>query len=109
MPPFRHRAAKIKGFGSKPNEAANDNVIGVIIIAVAALEAISVKIIVIKYIRANKKGCGILLKKVFSSGKCHIKESLEFVFKHEEIHSAVIGTINKTHLAENVNLVSKIL
>ena len=56
---------------------------------------------------AHKKGCGILLKKVFSSGKCHIKESLEFVFKHKEIHSAVIGTINKTHLAETVNLVSK--
>ena len=58
--------------------------------------------------KAHKKGCGILLKKVFSSGKSHIKESLEFVFKHEEIHSAVIGTINKTHLTENVNLVSKL-
>jgi len=57
--------------------------------------------------KAHKKGCGILLKKVFSSGKCRIKESLEFVFKHEAVHSAVIGTINKTHLVENVNLVSK--
>ena len=57
--------------------------------------------------KAHKKGCGILLKKVFSSGKCHIKKSLEFVFKQEAVHSAVIGTINKMHLVENVNLVSK--
>jgi aryl-alcohol dehydrogenase-like predicted oxidoreductase len=58
--------------------------------------------------QAHKKGCGVLLKKIFASGKCQIKKSLEFVFKHELAHSAVIGTINKGHLAENVNLVSKL-
>ena len=38
----------MNGFGSNPKFAANDKVIGVIIIAVAAFEAISVKIIDIK-------------------------------------------------------------
>ena len=58
--------------------------------------------------KAYKRGCGVLLKKIFASGRSQIKESLEFVFKHEEVHSAVIGTINKKHLAESVNLVSKL-
>ena len=58
--------------------------------------------------KAHKRGCGVLLKKIFASGRSQIKESLEFVFKHGEVHSAVIGTINKKHLAENVNLVSKL-
>ena len=57
---------------------------------------------------ASRAGCGILLKKIFDSGKTSIKESLEFVFNQKGVHSAVVGTINEDHLRENVKLATEL-
>jgi aryl-alcohol dehydrogenase-like predicted oxidoreductase len=51
---------------------------------------------------AEKKGTGILLKKVFASGHQTPEESLAFVLGQRGVHSAVVGTIDSGHLKENV-------
>lgn len=66
---------------------------------------------VIDYCRENNKG--ILLKKVLASGhiavsqetaekKSPLQQSMDFVFAHPGVSSAIIGTINPKHLRENV-------
>ena len=51
---------------------------------------------------AEKKGTGILLKKVFASGHQTAEESLAFALGQRGVHSAVVGTIDSGHLKENV-------
>lgn len=52
---------------------------------------------------AEKKGTGILLKKVFASGHQTPEESLAFALGQKGVHSAVVGTIDSGHLNENVS------
>lgn len=56
--------------------------------------------------QADAKGCGVLIKKAFSSG--HGKaEDLAFVASQPGVHSIVIGTTNPEHLKENVRQVAE--
>ena len=57
--------------------------------------------------KAQKQGTGILLKKVLASGHQTPRESLTFALKNDGVHSAVIGTIDPSHLAENVSFLAK--
>ena len=52
---------------------------------------------------AEKKGTGILLKKVFASGHQTPEENLTFALGQRGVHSAVVGTIDSGHLKENVS------
>lgn len=64
---------------------------------------------VLDYCEKHQKG--ILLKKVLASGhiaanrKDALKQSMEFVFSHPGVTSAIIGTINPKHLRQNVEVV----
>lgn len=55
---------------------------------------------------AEKNNKNIILKKIFNSG--HLENSFSIIdalkksFKHPAIDSAIIGTINKNHLKENI-------
>ncbi|MFT4863484.1 MAG: aryl-alcohol dehydrogenase-like predicted oxidoreductase [Pseudohongiellaceae bacterium] len=58
---------------------------------------------------ALEKGCGILIKKAFDSGhavvggkKASVAKNLEFVLSKPGVSSAIIGTINQSHLADNI-------
>lgn len=62
---------------------------------------------VIDYCHEHNKG--VLLKKVLASGhiaagdnKSALQQSMDFVFAHPGVTSAIIGTINPKHLRENV-------
>jgi len=55
---------------------------------------------VIAYAQQQKKG--ILIKKALASGHLSARDALQFVAQEEGITSIVIGTINVTHLRENV-------
>lgn len=61
----------------------------------------------------HEHGKGVLLKKVLASGhitasdeatekKSALQQSMDFVFAHPGVSSAIIGTINPKHLRENV-------
>ena len=50
---------------------------------------------------AHARGKGVLVKKALASGHADPAESLEFVFSHPGVTSAIIGTINPRHLSEN--------
>ena len=63
---------------------------------------------VLDYCLTNNKG--VLLKKVFASGHLvnkagsnALEQSLRFVFSHSAVSSAIVGTINPTHLRDNVD------
>ena len=56
--------------------------------------------------KAKKRGTGILLKKVLASGRQTPKESITFALKNDGVHSAVVGTINPLHLAENFSFLA---
>lgn len=65
---------------------------------------------VIDYCHKNNKG--VLLKKVLASGHIAadsqedaLKKSMEFVFSHPGVSSAIVGTINPAHLRENARAV----
>ena len=52
---------------------------------------------------------GVLLKKVLASGHIDklattnpIQNTFDFVYKHPGVTSVVVGTINPTHLKENI-------
>ncbi|MCW8195763.1 aldo/keto reductase [Proteobacteria bacterium 005FR1] len=62
---------------------------------------------VIDYCRENNKG--VLLKKILASGHIAadnqqntLEKSVEFVLSYPGVTSAIVGTINPVHLAENV-------
>lgn len=61
---------------------------------------------VVDYCRAHNKG--LLIKKAFASGHlCDkgadpVQQSMNFIFAQPGISSAIVGTINPTHLAANV-------
>lgn len=58
---------------------------------------------VLDYALENNKG--VLIKKGLMSGHAgSIKESMANLFTTKGIHTAIIGTINPTHLAENLKL-----
>lgn len=50
--------------------------------------------------------CGVLVKKAFASGHLHgedpVQRSLDFVFSHPAVTSAIVGTLNADHLRSNV-------
>ena len=64
---------------------------------------------------AVKQGKGILVKKALASGhaclnsKDSVYESMKLVFAHPAVSSAVIGTINPTHLKQNVTTAAQVL
>lgn len=79
---------------------------------------------VIDYCFEHKKG--VLLKKIFASGhiqnpnaeqnssgkrasKSNIDATMEFVFKSPGVSSAIIGSINPTHIIENINAACRYL
>lgn len=49
--------------------------------------------------------CGVLVKKAFASGHLHgehaVQQSLNFVFSHPAVTSAIVGTLNPEHLRDN--------
>ncbi|WP_067518879.1 aldo/keto reductase [Endozoicomonas ascidiicola] len=63
---------------------------------------------VLDYAQENDKG--ILVKKAFASGHVclsgqnSVLESLKLVFSHTAVSSAIVGTINPTHLRQNVEM-----
>lgn len=62
---------------------------------------------VLDYAAANNKG--IIFKKVLSSGHAQsIEKSLNFAFKHPCASAAIIGTINPTHLEDNIRTYNKV-
>lgn len=58
---------------------------------------------------AEQGGQGILLKKVFDSGHADPADCLAFALATPGVSSAVIGTINEEHLANNVSIALKLL
>jgi aryl-alcohol dehydrogenase-like predicted oxidoreductase len=58
---------------------------------------------------AGKADCGILLKKVFDSGRADPAQCLEFAIGTPGVHAAVVGTINPSHLIENVKSLQRYL
>ena len=66
---------------------------------------------VIDYCEKNNKG--LLIKKAFASGHLclegedPIQASMDFIFSHPGVNSAIVGTINPQHLAANVQAVTK--
>ena len=58
--------------------------------------------------QARKHRTGILLKKVFAGGQHPNDENLLFALGQEGVHSAVVGTINNTHLRENVAVAARL-
>ncbi|HEY9035989.1 MAG TPA: aldo/keto reductase [Pseudomonadales bacterium] len=50
-------------------------------------------------------GCGVLVKKAFASGHLNgddaVQHSLDFVFSHPAVSSAIVGTLNEAHLRAN--------
>ncbi|MDD7804241.1 MAG: aldo/keto reductase [Endozoicomonas sp. (ex Botrylloides leachii)] len=61
---------------------------------------------------AAQQGKGILVKKALASGHAclsgSIDESIAFVFAHPAVSSAVVGTINPTHLRENIEAIDHV-
>jgi len=58
---------------------------------------------------AAENNCGILLKKIFNSGhvvhgqdKDTVTETFQFIFEKSSVAAAIVGTVNPTHLKENV-------
>lgn len=63
---------------------------------------------------ALEKNKGILIKKAFDSGNLATKDNtpeqaLNFIFQHPAVSSIIIGTINPTHLLDNIQSVERIL
>lgn len=66
--------------------------------------------VVINYAHENNKG--VLIKKALNSGyDCAdgVEKNLGFILNKEGVSSVVIGTINSTHLEENVRTASRVL
>ncbi len=63
----------------------------------------------------EKKNKGLLIKKAFASGHIclegedPIQASMDFIFSHPGVSSAIVGTINPKHLVANVEAVVKAL
>ena len=57
-------------------------------------------------LEAEKHNKGVLIKKAFGSGHLAVEPSMELMFKTPGIHSVIIGTINPSHLTDNVRLAS---
>lgn len=58
---------------------------------------------------AQQKNKGILIKKALASGHIQtlssrnpVADSLQFIFGHPAVNSVIVGTINPTHLHENI-------
>lgn len=69
---------------------------------------------VIDFCQQNNKG--VLLKKILASGhiaasneKDALRQSMQFVFSHPGVSSAIVGTINPEHLQENARVVSSLV
>lgn len=56
--------------------------------------------------KAAEQGCGVLIKKAFSSGHGQA-EDLRFVATQPGVHTIVVGTTNPEHLQENARQVSR--
>jgi aryl-alcohol dehydrogenase-like predicted oxidoreductase len=63
--------------------------------------------------RCEKNNKGLLIKKAFASGHLFlqgedpIQASMDFIFSHPGVSSAIVGTINPQHLAANVQAVNR--
>ncbi len=63
---------------------------------------------VLDYAKYNNKGT--ILKKVLSSGHNHnVADAMNFAFTHSGVNTAIVGTINPTHLEQNVRAVESVL
>lgn len=65
--------------------------------------------------RAAELNKGVVVKKGLQSGHADksaggggVEQAFEYIFKHEGVSSAIVGTINPKHLKDNVNIVNKI-
>jgi aryl-alcohol dehydrogenase-like predicted oxidoreductase len=60
--------------------------------------------------RAGELNKGVLIKKGLQSGHAqNIEEALNFVFTQPSVHSVIVGTINPSHLRENVAVTERVL
>ena len=66
--------------------------------------------------RATELNKGVIIKKGLQSGHADksaggtgIDEAFKYVFSHEGVNSMIVGTINRAHLKDNVDVVSRIL
>ena len=65
--------------------------------------------------RAAELNKGVVVKKGLQSGHADksaggsgVEQAFEYIFKHEGVSSAIVGTINPIHLKQNVDVVNKI-
>lgn len=66
--------------------------------------------------RAHELNKGVIIKKGLQSGHADksaggsgVDEAFKYVFSHEAVSSMIVGTINRAHLKDNVDVVSRIL
>jgi aryl-alcohol dehydrogenase-like predicted oxidoreductase len=65
--------------------------------------------------RAAELNKGVVIKKALQSGHADksaggggVEQAFEYIFSHQGISSAIVGTINSKHLKQNVDVVNKI-
>lgn len=65
--------------------------------------------------RAHELNKGVIIKKGLQSGHADksaggsgVDEAFKYVFSHEGVSSMIVGTINRKHLKQNVDVVNKI-
>lgn len=66
--------------------------------------------------RAHELQKGVLVKKGLQSGHADktaggagVEKAIEFIFSHAGVSSVIVGTINPTHLRQNVEVTNKVL
>jgi len=60
--------------------------------------------------RAAELNKGVLIKKGLQSGHAQsVEEALRFVFAQPAVHSVIVGTINPSHLRDNVAVTERVL
>lgn len=65
---------------------------------------------------AHKKNKGIFIKKAFASGHLNkisgddpVQTAMDFIFKEPGVTSVILGTLNKQHLAHNIQCIQNII
>jgi len=65
--------------------------------------------------RAAELNKGVVIKKGLQSGHADksaggggVEKAFEYIFSHQGVSSVIVGTINETHLKDNVNIVNRV-